>query len=930
MKKIFISIFLFLPLILFSQNYIDENKKMSDAYQKDNFAEALSFSEKALKSAKQEFGEYNATYLSAINNNCLISLHLQKYEGIEKKLLFALQICDSMKLYETSYIDTYGNLSNYYNAICNFYQSEIYLQKLIDYNYKNKQWADYYVSQLNLAEIYRNNEKYHQAIKIYDSCLEKIKNINLIYYAYYLNNYGLTFYEYGNYQKAKELYLEALEILDKRNLKNSIYYNDILNNLFAIYSILNQETTKHTEQLLENTKKVFGKKSNSYINISNNLCILYIKDKKIDKAEKLLKQNYKTIKKNKNDYFIISSFYSVYANLMIRKKNIDKAIFFYNKALEILEQNDVPEENIKKQEIKINIAKLLIFNNKNKNEATEQFINSIKIINKIVYQNCLYLSENEKQILLDKHKTFIDELLNLTVQNTDNQSLQEFTLNTIIEAKYKLLELSKNTKIFLENIQEAEKKKSLLEYYALRFDYTKKFFSESCDSIELVTKKEKILEYEANLIKQLNEDEIKQLNLITEKTITWKDIQNNITENEAVIEYINFNAIDNFLTYKTKCYAAFVITKNTKYPQIKYLCKSEPLDSILNLKSQREEDFILNFYKKNEHKISNNNILYDLIFKPLENELTDIKHINIIPTGILHRISFFALQKNTDYLYNLYNIKQLTTSKRILHDDNFYLNSDTKIALWGGIDYENIDNKEYEITDFFVDLDTLINRNFRFRKLEYSFKEINNLTDTLKKYNISNETYKSKEATIYSFLKYNNTKTDILHISTHGLYIPFSSTKYLNNNNLKDKLSKTEAPLMRSILAFAGANKNESDSLLSSNYGILTAYDISNMNLSKTDLVVLSACQTALGELQNEEVFGLQRAFIISGVKNMVLTLWSIPDEAAYLFMLNFYNNLIKGQELKTAFANAQNTMREKYKSIGCPEYFWAGFVLIN
>lgn len=110
--------------------------------------------------------------------------------------------------------------------------------------------------------------------------------------------------------------------------------------------------------------------------------------------------------------------------------------------------------------------------------------------------------------------------------------------------------------------------------------------------------------------------------------------------------------------------------------------------------------------------------------------------------------------------------------------------------------------------------------------------------------------------------------------------------------------------------------------------GILTAYEISQMNLSNTELVVLSACETGLGDIQgNEGVYGLQRAFKIAGVKYLVMSLWQVDDKQTSRLMTLFYKKwLTEKMPVPEALRAAQNELRKR----GFDPFYWAGFVVVE
>ena len=173
-------------------------------------------------------------------------------------------------------------------------------------------------------------------------------------------------------------------------------------------------------------------------------------------------------------------------------------------------------------------------------------------------------------------------------------------------------------------------------------------------------------------------------------------------------------------------------------------------------------------------------------------------------------------------------------------------------------------------------------------------------------------------------------------------------------------------PLDRCALLFAGANialNGRSKTLPAGvDDGILTAKEISNLDFRTTDIVVLSACETGLGDITGDGVFGLQRAFKMAGAQTILMTLWQVDDDATQRLMTAFYRYLSSGQSKRQALHNAQqyicnytetkdaeipSTSADKYKHKGktgsykaanevittqpySDPYFWAGFILLD
>ena len=166
------------------------------------------------------------------------------------------------------------------------------------------------------------------------------------------------------------------------------------------------------------------------------------------------------------------------------------------------------------------------------------------------------------------------------------------------------------------------------------------------------------------------------------------------------------------------------------------------------------------------------------------------------------------------------------------------------------------------------------------------------------------------------------------------LNFQFAGSKFFGQIAVNiSNISTTIDPLERCGLLFAGANtalSGRSDRLPQGvDDGVLTAKELSVLDFRNTDIVVMSACETGLGDISGEGVFGLQRAFKMAGVQTIIMSLWKVDDNATQLLMTEFYRNWIlsNGKLFKrAAFRKAQNTVRSRYSN----PVDWAGFIILD
>ena len=165
--------------------------------------------------------------------------------------------------------------------------------------------------------------------------------------------------------------------------------------------------------------------------------------------------------------------------------------------------------------------------------------------------------------------------------------------------------------------------------------------------------------------------------------------------------------------------------------------------------------------------------------------------------------------------------------------------------------------------------------------------------------------------------------------STHGYFRMNKSLKVINQYSLADNITEDQSmSLCGLVLSGVNITAQRDSSLMNMEDGLLTALEISELDLSQLDLVVLSACQTNLGKISQDGVFNLPRGLKKAGAKTLLVSLWEVNDEATQKLMTAFFTNLKKGMSKCESLSDAQKQLRA-IDEFANP-YFWAPFVLID
>jgi CHAT domain-containing protein/lipopolysaccharide biosynthesis regulator YciM len=333
--------------------------------------------------------------------------------------------------------------------------------------------------------------------------------------------------------------------------------------------------------------------------------------------------------------------------------------------------------------------------------------------------------------------------------------------------------------------------------------------------------------------------------------------------------------------------------------------------------------------------------LYATIWKPLLPYLKNRQTIYIVPDSILHLLPFDTLIDESDrYLLESRDLRILSSSRDLAI--SALPTAEEGILIVAGPDYDvdTIQELKKEIMDRRgavsngLRLASVGLRSLSFDKLAGAEKEgaaIKTVSDRLK---IKSTIYSKGQAEEQQ-LRLIKQPPWIVHIATHGFFLKPEDSMIRRllslQRGVRNRLPPPgDNPLLRAGLAFAGINANAPflGDIDTNNDGILTALEALKLNLSGTELVVLSACETGVGEIHaGEGVYGLRRAFQEAGVSSVLNSLWPVSDEGTRLLMVGFYNEMLAGKTVRQALKASQLSM---LKTEWDHPYYWAAFVVVG
>lgn len=413
---------------------------------------------------------------------------------------------------------------------------------------------------------------------------------------------------------------------------------------------------------------------------------------------------------------------------------------------------------------------------------------------------------------------------------------------------------------------------------------------------------------------------------------TWLDIQKKLQHGEAAIEIAHYSEYQLEPTDLAH-YAVMVITKEEPKPIFILLPAADQIDQFLI-----EKYLIETASHQGKGQTAD---LYRAFWSKIEPYLKDISRVYISADGGFLKISIGAiLLPDGQYVADRYDIRNVfslrdfgirkgqkavqgaSKTAYLVGNPMFLLKDqdDVATATFRSVS-ERPDSIEKIAPLEYLLRNTEETRGLNLSSLPGSAQEVNDIASLMQK--------RGWETTVLlgvaakeDAVKLVQSPT-VLHLATHGYFLSNvrSGTANLSRAVLENN------PMLRSMLFFAGAQNTLNKNSLGKEDGILSAYEAQNLHLDKTELVVLSACQTAQGKIQNGEgVYGLQRALRIAGAKAVLVSLWDVDDKVGRAFMTVFYEKWLGGMGKQEAFREAQLEVKKNHPL----PFYWAGFVLFG
>lgn len=876
------------------------------------------------KGLDQELLSKDSTHrdlLGLYYNLTILYQEIGSFDDAQRYLEYAGRVVDSSyesdQVAQTKYLYQRGV---FYREVGSFNESLEALQSAIQINGENNYDSIGISLQIELGTTYRHFGDLKQSEVELLKAIEQAKGNNEVQYLTAIDRLSSLKIEQGEYSDSENFLLYNLEQKREKYGTDPLLILETLNGLSVLYYKLNDlnSANEYMNQALEST----GSIRNIRPYMVNNLGTIYMKQGDIEKAQECFEESSKGFKElfgsmNPDYASSLNNLAGIYKsqgklgealNLYMKVLDMDKVIYgdqhqryatsLNNVALLYLQLGHyslagkllVDAKKIRKEALgdyhplyikTVNDLGVYFLVTKDTLAAMDEF--NLALRSEIKHMQDIFpvLTDNQRKLYFDEARYNVERFNALAFQeHFINTSYAEDALNHFINTKGVLFYASEKMRRVVQSSSDKQTKKLYDDWREKKYHLAQAYLlTESERRIRSISIED--LENEcAELEKQLS----LKFKVFSDQEKAayhnWQEISSVLEEGTAtvdIIQYRNYNVSveDEQLNQgfeDQSSYVAFIIKK----------------DSVLQpVRLSQEVDFDKGFSQyRNSLKYGLKDITsYTTFWERIDTHLQDVDKIHFAPDGIFHKLNpgvFFDRRKNA-YVADSYDIVNITSGKDLLYSNKKDLI--TNAQIFGNPDFSKLS------------LDIELNQ------LPGAEREANDITNILDVRRWRTNTYYFDDATEEKVKNLSN--PGVIHLATHGYFDDDPNhVDPLHSSGVF--LSKTESSL---------------------NDGRLTAYEAMNLLLDQTSVVVLAACETGLGTVKNGEgVFGLQRAFLVAGAENVILSLVKINDEAARNFMNLYYKALLEAEDPQQAFFQA----REQFKAVDPNPYNWGAYILVS
>ncbi len=880
--------------------------------------EAFAQIQRALEVREKVLGQDDVEVATTLDTVAFFYYSMGDYARCESLLKRALDIKE--KKLEASHPDIAQTLNSFglvlsdkgdYTKAVTFYQRALQIrEKSLGANHPGV------ATTLNgLATLYIDTADYTKseslllrALEIY----EKIYGPNSPNSANELNNLALLYSKKGDYDKAEEFYKRAFEMNKKLLPPEHPSIAMSLNNLATIYQQENDlaKAKEFFERALVIREKVFGSDSPDVAQTLYNLGTVHYETGDFKNAGQVFMKSLDILEaKLGKEHINLTYPLTALASLYRVKGEYDKAEEILLRVLNIREKILGPLH----PDVRKDLERLaLVYAAKgiaDKTVAAQS--RAADITERAISLNLAAGSEKQKFAYLADLSQSTNQIISLQTRIfPDNKTVRELAVTVILQRKGRVQDAMADT---LGKLRErlGTQEKMLLDKLNEINSQLAKLVLNGPEGTSLAEHQTQIKMLEDEKEKLEAEISRRSAEFVAQsQPITLTAVRNDIPNNAALIEFAVYRPVEPKATAKKDesgeaHYVAYIIPKQGEI-KWKELGSVKTIDTAIDNFRRALRDPKRNDVTQLARAVD------EKLMSPVRTLLGNNKQLLISPDGDLNLIPFEALvDEQGKYLIENYSISYLTSGRDLLRLETARTSKSNPLLIANPL----------------FDLSDLTTAKLRKPTMRKSITATRNLSDTyfaplggtaqearsIQMLFPESKFLSGAQATETALKQ--TSAPEILHIATHGFFLEDEDVS-------KGAKTKIENPLLRSGLALAGANGRQGDT----DDGILTALEASGLNLWGTKLVVLSACDTGLGEVRNGEgVYGLRRAFLLAGTESLIMSLWSVSDYVTRELMTNYYKNLKQGIGRNAALRQVQLEMLKR-KQRQHP-FYWASFI---